>query len=414
MDAALPRLRPIDAFPVEVEGRRLICLRDPQEYATQIALVPFEAFFILAHLDGRRSALQVQEAYVRRFGTLVTSAEIRELLDTLDRHYFLDSPRFAARRDEVIAAFRAAPVRAAAHAGASYPAEPEALRAHLEGFFADLPPPPADGRGLRGLIAPHIDLRVGGKGYGHAYRTLDAAPEAARFVILGTSHAAGDTLFTATRKDFATPFGPVTTDRDFLDRLAARAPEDLYRDEILHRTEHAVEFQVVLLQHVLGERRPFTVVPLLVTSFHEMIQRRASPAADPRVAGFLAALRATLAEDDVPTVLVAGVDFAHVGQKFGDREGLDPALLAAAEAKDRRLIAALEAADPENFFREIAADGDRTRICGFAPMYTFLSVIDGARGRLLHYDRTRDETTRSSVSYASLAYGAGAEAAVRR
>jgi hypothetical protein len=50
------------------------------------------------------------------------------------------------------------------------------------------------------------------------------------------------------------------------------------------------------------------------------------------------------------------------------------------------------------------ADADRTRICGFAPMYAFLRLVD-ASGRLLHYDRTRDEATRSSVSYASMAFG---------
>jgi hypothetical protein len=66
--------------------------------------------------------------------------------------------------------------------------------------------------------------------------------------------------------------------------------------------------------------------------------------------------------------------------------------------------------DCEALFNEIATDGDRTRICGFAPMYTLLALLDGREdhspgGRLLYYDRTRDEATRSSVSYASLAYG---------
>ena len=115
-----------------------------------------------------------------------------------------------------------------------------------------------------------------------------------------------------------------------------------------------------MLQHVLGGRRPFTVVPILVTSFHEMILARRSPADDPRVARFIEALRTTLAEDDVPTALIAGVDFAHVGHKFGDAEGLAADFLATTEEKDRRLIAALEAADAERFFREVAADGDRT------------------------------------------------------
>ncbi len=406
MDLPLPKLRPAEAFPVDVDGRRVVCLRDPLQYAADPLLVPPAAYFILTLLDGTRSLIDVQEAFARRFGTIVEANDVRELVATLDAHHYLESPRFLARRREVDAAYHAAPLRPAAHAGSSYPAEPAALRAHLDGFFADVMPPPLRGP-VSALIAPHIDLRVGGTAYGHAYGALAEHAPASRFVVLGTSHCGGTTLFAATGKDFATPLGPVATDRPFLDRLARRLPDDLYADELLHRNEHAVEFQIVMLQHVLGGRRPFTVVPILVTSFHEMILARRSPADDPRVARFIEALRTTLAEDDVPTALIAGVDFAHVGHKFGDAEGLAADFLATTEEKDRRLIAALEAADAERFFREVAADGDRTRICGFAPMYTLLSLVDGAAGRLLHYERSADESTQSAVSYASLAYSDG-------
>jgi AmmeMemoRadiSam system protein B len=403
MDMPLPKLRAIEAFPVDVEAKPLVCLQDPLRYATAPLLVPYPAYFILTLLDGTRSAADVERAFTRQYGTRLDGGELRQLLATLDEHHFLDSQRFAIRRAEIDAAFHAAALRAPAHAGTSYPDDPAALRGHLDAFFAGVPSPPRSAP-LAGLVAPHIDLRVGGRAYGHAYAALAAAP-AERYVILGTSHASGSTRFTATRKDFATPVAPVATDRAFLDRLAARAPEDLYRDELLHRTEHAIEFQVVMLQHVLAGTRPFTIVPILVTSFHDLIVRGIAPADDPRVAGFVAALHATLAEDDVPTAVVAGVDFAHVGAKFGDHEGLTPELLALTEAKDRRLIGALEAADPDAFFREIAADADRTRICGAAPLMTFLELLRGIPGRLLCYDASLDDGTRSAVTFASLTFG---------
>ena len=405
MDTPLPKLRAIEAFPVDVEATQLVCLRDPLHYARGAILVPYPAFFILTLLDGRRSLADVQEAFRRQYGTSLLGDELDELLGTLDRHHFLDSPCFAARRAEVDGAFHAAPVRAPAHAGSSYPDDAAELRAHLRGFFADVAPMPA-ARALRGLVAPHIDLRVGGRSYGHAYAALAAAAPAGRYVVLGTAHAPGSTLCTATRKDYATPLGTVTTDRDFIDRLAARVPEDLFRDEILHRTEHAVEFQVVMLQHVLGGVRPFSVVPILVTSLHELIASAVPPARDPRVSGFVAALRATLADDAIPTVVIAGVDFAHVGAKFGDREGLTPELLALTERKDRALIAALEAGAPEAFFATLAADADRTRVCGAAPLLLLLELLRGGRGRLLHYDQSRDDATHSAVTYASLAFEA--------
>ena len=44
------------------------------------------------------------------------------------------------------------------------------------------------------------------------------------------------------------------------------------------------------------------------------------------------------------------------------------------------------------------------RVCGFAPMYTFLETIGAAEGKLLKYDRSRDQQPQSSVSFASLAF----------
>ncbi len=403
MDAPLPKLRAIDVFPVELDGRQLVCLRDPLQLASDALIVAAPAVLVLALLDGTHTVVDVQDAWVQRFGTILPAADVRELIAMLDRHHYLESPAFAERAAAVEDAFRAASVRAPAHAGTSYPDDRDELTRHLHAFFNGVPPPPPAPK-LRGIVAPHIDLRVGGTAYGHAYAQLANGVAAERFVILGTSHYGGRSVCIATRKDYATPIGTVTTDRAFLDRLAARVSGDVYADEMLHRVEHAVEFQVLMLQHVLGARRPFTVVPLLVGSFAEMIVRGQHPARDPVVADTLAALRATIAEDPLPTVVIAGVDFAHVGAKFGDVDGLTPELLATTETKDRRLIAALEAGDPERFFAEAAADGDRTRICGLAPLYAFLTLMDGAIGRLLHYDRSRDDATRSSVTYASLAF----------
>jgi AmmeMemoRadiSam system protein B len=411
MDTPLPKLRAVEAFPVAVDARSLVCLRDPHRYATTPLLLPYPAYYVLTLLDGRRSEADVQRAFTRQYGTSLDGDDLRTLLATLDTHHFLDSQRFDAHRAEVDRGFHATPTRVPAHAGTSYPDEPTALRAHLAGFFTGLDVAPAGGRALAGVVAPHVDLRVGGRAYGHAYAAVAAAP-AMRYVVLGTSHAAGTSRFAATRKDFATPLGTVTTDRDFLDRLAARVPERLYADELLHRTEHAIEFQAVMLRHVLGDDRPFTIVPILVTSFHDLIASGTNPADDLRIGGFLAALRATLAEDDVPTVIVAGVDFAHVGAKFGDRDGLTDALLALATRKDRALLAALEAGDPRAFFAALAADVDRTRICGAAPLLVFLELLRGTPGRVLCHETSRDDATRSAVTYASLAFEVPSNGAV--
>jgi len=145
-------------------------------------------------------------------------------------------------------------------------------------------------------------------------------------------------------------------------------------------------------------------VPILVSSFHHMIITKTPPAEVPSVAAFLSALKKTIAQSSRKVCCVAGVDFAHVGQKFGDQGPLTQEFLNWVETEDRRLIQALEKVDHADFFAHIAKDGDRRRICGFSPMYTFLHVVDAPQGKLLKYDRSVDPSTQSSVSFASLAF----------
>ena len=45
-----------------------------------------------------------------------------------------------------------------------------------------------------------------------------------------------------------------------------------FDDELTHRTEHSIEFQVVFLQYLLGGRREFSIVPILVGSFHDLME----------------------------------------------------------------------------------------------------------------------------------------------
>jgi len=297
-----------------------------------------------------------------------------------------------------------------AHADTSYSSQAQEFSKQAAAFFAgEKGPglPAAEGSvrpAVRGIIAPHIDPRAGGACYAWAYKELAERCAADLFILLGTSHYGMGQLFVATAKDYHTPLGSIKSDREFVRTLQKNYSGDLFADEILHRTEHSLEFQTLFLQYVFGGKRDFNVVPILVSSFHSMVRSHIPPAQDPRVADFVNALKATIARSGRNVCLVAGVDFAHVGQKFGDQGPLTQEFLNWVEAEDRRLIRALENIDHADFFAQIDKDSDRRRVCGFSPMYTFLQVIDATRGKLLQYDRTLESATQSSVSFASLAF----------
>jgi MEMO1 family protein len=393
-----PRLRPLEVFPLETEQGRMIALRDPSGLTDAIALLPPPLVAIVQLFDGRRDRREIAAEFFRRHQQMLPPELLDELLSQLDEGLFLDSDTFHAHVNAVKQAFAAAPVREAAHAGKSYPGKLDELRPFLDNCFApgDPVPPP------RALIAPHIDLHRGGAAYGATYRAL-AATDAELFVIFGTDHVGADHPFTLTRKHYATPLGDVTTDTDLVDKLASRVDGslDLFADELHHRTEHSIEFQALLLRHVLGSERPIHVLPVLCGSLHAYIERRDDPTTHAGIARFLD----TLAEltEGRKVCIIAGADLAHVGPRFGDAHPL--------REPDRDRLARLDAAtleacskgDARAFLDTVRADRDARRICGIAPIYHTLHLVAGARGDVVAYDQCpADEDGGSLVSIAGV------------
>lgn len=403
-----PKLRPIEAFPVNLGGREVVCLRDPTRLTDGAVFVPRETLFILAHFDGQHSILDIQEVYTRQSGELLFSETIRALIAQLDEHLLLDNERFQAYKRQVIAEFRKSPLRPAAHAGEAYEADAIQLKAQLAGYFAHPEGPGhaasvADHGMIRGILAPHIDPRRGGPCMAWAYDAIRRV-SADLFIIFGTAHQPTSVPFPLTLKDFDTPLGLVETDKDFVRALAHRYPTDLLADDIPHRTEHSIEFQVLFLRYVLGPTRTFRIVPILVGSFHECVERRINPAEMPHIADFIQIIREVVAECGEPVCYIVGGDLAHVGVKFGDQGPFTPSFLAQVAREDQELLAAAARMDAEGFFRVIAAHQDRRRICGFPPTYLLLSTMDAAAGTLLKYDQAVEPATRSMVSYASVVF----------
>ncbi len=414
-----PRLRRVDSFPVTQPGGEVaFVLRDPEGFSGAIVL-PYHAAVLASYMDGSRTLAQIQESFARQFGKSVALADVETLVHELDSRDLLDTERFRSRWKLEIERYLNSPVRPASHAGGAYAAEREALRAQLAALFTHEKGPgaPADApadrgnKGLLGVLSPHIDLHRGGPAFAWAYKRLIEESDADLFVIFGTAHSPMRHLFSVTRKHFETPLGTVETDRQFVSRLAAglaASPEedkiDLFADELAQRREHSIEFQVVFLQYLLGDRRPFKIVPVLCGSFHEFVAARSSPARSPHVAAFTAAMRRAAAGHQGRVCYITGGDLAHIGQRYGDRDFLNVARLKEQADDDKRLLEAACRGDSDGFFGHIAAQQDRNRVCGLSPLYTMLEVVRPKRGELLRYDQAVELDGTSCVSFASVAY----------
>jgi hypothetical protein len=411
-----PRLRPVESFPVhQGDGEVLFALRDPDGFASSV-LLPYPAAVLASLMDGSRTHEELREEYFHRFGRPLERDDLAALLSQLDDRWLLDSDRFRIYWKAEVTGFLNSSVRPAAHAGRAYPGDPGQLRLQLDADLAAEPddaPSSADSPPgqLCGLLSPHVDLRRAGPCLAQAYRRVARHSPAELFVLLGTAHHRMSEPFSLTRKDFETPLGRIETDQRFVNRLrGALAAEpggrqcDLLANELAHRPEHALEFQVLWLQHVLGDRRPLRIVPILVGSFGGLITAGSSPSESPPVAAFITALRAVLAEETAPYCLVGSVDLAHVGQRYGDHALLAPADLQAQTAADRRLLDWVVRADARGMFDQVAREQDRRRICGLAPAYTLLEVLRPRQGELLKYGQAVEPDGTSCVTFASVAF----------
>jgi len=403
-----PKMRPVQAIPVRDEGRVFLQIFDPSRLSDRVIVVPQEMAYIIELFDGTNSIVDIQTALMRRFGQLILSEHIAEIIRQLDKALLLDSEHFEAHVREVEEAFRSGAVRHATSAGTGYPDDPTALAAQLDGYFtADggpgLPQPGSGSGDLVGLIAPHIDFQRGGPSYAHAYKALAESCDADLFVVFGTAHFAHrKSLFIPTRKSFETPFGTLATSEALVDALLQRCGSDLLAEEIVHKNEHSIEFQVVLLQHVL-RGRPIEMLPVLCCSTEEAVGDAASPRDVAEIRDFLDAVREVVAASGRKACAIAGADLAHVGPQFGDEFRLTPQVMADVDRADRQMLAFVEGMDADGFFDSVRADDNARHICGVPPIYALLATTDARRCELLDYRQASDYDLQRSVTFASMA-----------
>jgi MEMO1 family protein len=405
-----PRLRPVMPRRVDHQGQVYVLLQDPFGLLPQPFVVPVDLFnHVVRHFDGRSSLTEIQAIVLRHTGMFVALQELQDLVRRLDAAMIIEGPTF----DRFFQAYRESGRRPAAMAGRSYAGTNRALNAQLEQFFvgangAGVPSAPAETAStrVRGILSPHIDFQRGGSVYTWSYKELVENSDADTFVILGVAHQYCRQRFALTCKDFETPLGVVPTDRAYVDRIAALAGRDLFDDELSHRSEHSIEFQVVFLQYVLGGRRDFTIVPILCGSFHDLMERGIDPIDDPAVGRFVEALRVAEATSGKKVAYIGGIDLCHVGPEFGDPTPVDPGLQELVGSFDNAMLDRAAACDPRGWFQTAARVGNRWRVCGLAATYTMLHAIGPAQGRLLKYSQALDDRRTCCVSFASMAFHA--------
>jgi len=223
-------------------------------------------------------------------------------------------------------------------------------------------------------------------------------------VVLGTSHYGEPDRFGLTRKPFATPFGTAPTETALVDELCAKAGAAVTVEDYCHAVEHSIEFQVVFLQFLFGPR--VRILPILCGAFAAGAETGRLPETADQVARFVGTLGEIAARRRRELCFVLGVDFAHVGRRYGDARAArayEGPLAEVAERDDAR-VERIAAGDAEGFWNRVMERGDDDlKWCGSSPLYTFLRAVPQARGRRLAYEQWNIDDA-SVVSFGAVAF----------
>lgn len=390
----------------QAEGKKVIVVQDPERVANTVML-PGDLESTLLMLDGQNTLRDIQAALTRRMGgQIVPINDVKKLMFELDSNLLLDSPRFHETIDLAAHFWRVFRIRQPAHAGQAYEKDPKKLAKMLDGFYEsdDGPGKPSKkGKFVRGLLAPHIDIKSGGPTFAWAYREIAQSPAADLYVILGTAHHPSPGPFSMSLKDYMTPLGIMPTDTDFAGQLTKKYSPKWLTHDAVHRGEHSIEFQVVFLQHALGPESKAMALPILA-GFGRPANETPPPWENEDITGFLDALEETAKESGKRITYIVGGDLAHIGPRYGDSDNVIPSDLEACSEKDHAMLEIAAKGDSRGFYKFIADEEDRRNICGISPLYAMLRMIEGHKGKMLRYDHWNDQSTHSAVTFAGMVW----------
>ncbi len=400
----LPALRMnLDFMPSPLPDRPGLLMRDPYRFSDTTLIIPPPLVECLRFFDGEHTDLDLREWLVERTGQLTVGDIQQQLFEALSEAGFLHDENYEQLREARFREFAESPTRAASHAGQAYPDEREELSAALSRYLSAGAPQDGAGGELVAIAAPHVSFEGGWRCYQAAYRALNESYAGRTFVILGTSHYGESGKFGLTKKNFVTPLGEAVCDAESVEWLSRAAPEAVTMEDYCHQVEHSIEFQVIFLQHLFGPG--VRILPVLCGSFSQSIYEGGLPESDEAVKRFLEALGELAARKGREWFFVLGIDLAHMGHRYGDPYPAEAnrGPMEEVAARDRARLERVEAWDKAGFWRLVQENRDDLKWCGAAPLYTLMSALPQARGRLLRYEQWNIDD-QSVVSFAGMAF----------
>ena len=285
-------------------------------------------------------------------------------------------------------------VRKPACAGSWYPANPDKLKADINGYLGKVLPAAftkLNKNKIFWMILPHAGYRYSGRCAAYGFAAIRGR-NFKRVIILAPSHYAGFRGISVSKAThYKTPLGEIELDRAVCKKLLEESEELFTNSPEADAREHAIEMELPFLQCVLED---FKLVPLIVSSMKREDYQKAGRI----ISRFV----------DKQTLVIASSDFTHYGERFGFTPFAGETNLRKAIKKlDDGAIEQILKGDPDGFLKyKVRTD---ITVCGYRPIAILFHMLpEYAQGHLLDYymsgDLPESRGYDNSVSYATIVF----------
>ncbi len=290
-------------------------------------------------------------------------------------------------------------VRESVVAGRFYPADRDGCLAAIRSMRVPEAVPDVPDRPVAGIV-PHAGWLFSGETAFAVFSAIAGRRRPATFVLFGAAHrpVPGNALFP--EGVWRTPLGEVEVDERLAGELLSRAAADdlLDSDPAVHETEHSLEVQLPLIQHVCPDAQ---IVPIIVPPTD-------TAAALGKVAG------QAIRDRQADAVCIGSSDLTHYGPPYGfTPEGLGKAAIRwVRDDNDRRMLDLMTRLDAEQVVPEARRHMNACGAGAIAATLAAARTLGAAKGHVLRYttsfdvmmERTGRADTDAAVGYAGVVF----------
>jgi len=399
--------RGVEILPARDKERELILLKDNEGITNQVLVMPVETIALIQFFDRQNSIKDIQNQILKLTNHLVSEYEIIEFVKQLEQANFLENEKVNEIRKKLYEEFKNSSVRKAIHKEVSYPENILELSSFMAKFLKieEIKFPTQT---IIGAISPHIDLIRGGSVYAKTYSELQKSVIPDIVIAFGVSHKGGVSPFIFTKKEYETPYGNIQVDNDLYMKFKEVLWYEPDEEEFFHKDEHSLELQALWLKYIWRDKTP-KWLPILVTDFERFCEKN-PPSKIEYIEKFFSSAEIILKEllnQNKKVLILAGVDFSHVGPRFGDDIEITPEIKKTIEEYDKKILNLALELKADEFFLSVAETENETNICGLSATYSALrfikSINQNAKGKLLDYSQA-DDPFGGFVSFASVVF----------